>query len=75
MTMTRTKQGKLTDYRPFQLALIGLGWLLVVLAPIVSPLPGPGGLLLFVLGFPNIAIGPTGLCGENAFASARPFHP
>jgi hypothetical protein len=73
MTMTRTKQGKLTDYRPFQLALIGLGWLLVVLAPIVSPLPGPGGLLLFVLGFGLIL--KNSLWAKKQYARHSKRHP
>ncbi|PZU07423.1 hypothetical protein [Sphingomonas sp.] len=33
-----------------RLCLLGAGWILVLLSPIVGALPGPGGLLLFVPG-------------------------
>lgn len=33
-----------------RLCMLALGWVLVVLSPIVGALPGPGGLLLFVPG-------------------------
>lgn len=47
----QTTRPKLTEWRPFQIALIALGWILILSAPLVSPLPGPGGLLFFMLGF------------------------
>ena len=31
-------------------ALCTLGWLLIVLAPLIGPLPGPGGVILFAAG-------------------------
>lgn len=33
-----------------RLALIGLGWLLIVVAPITAPLPGPGATIMFLAG-------------------------
>lgn len=36
--------------RPMQLVQFGLGILLIIAAPIASPLPGPGGILLFAGG-------------------------
>ena len=35
---------------PRRLALLGLGWLLIVTAPITSPLPGPGATIMFLAG-------------------------
>jgi hypothetical protein len=33
-----------------RLCMLALGWLLVILSPIVGAIPGPGGLFLFVPG-------------------------
>ena len=30
--------------------MVALGWFLIIAAPIASPLPGPGGIALFVIG-------------------------
>ena len=35
---------------PVRYALLGLGWLLIAITPILGPLPGPGGLITFGLG-------------------------
>lgn len=35
---------------PWRLPLMTLGWALIVLAPVVGVLPGPGGIFLFVGG-------------------------
>jgi hypothetical protein len=50
MDMSRRPK-KFTESRAWQVAMIALGWLLIVSAPLISWLPGPGGLLFFILGF------------------------
>lgn len=35
---------------PWRLVWMALGWLLIVAAPVVGVLPGPGGILLFAAG-------------------------
>lgn len=32
------------------MAMVGLGWVLLALTPIVSPIPGPGGVFVFAAG-------------------------
>jgi hypothetical protein len=41
---------KLSDNRSFQWAMIVLGWGLIILAPLIGWLPGPGALILFPIG-------------------------
>lgn len=41
---------KLSESRSCQWTLIVLGWFLMILAPLIGWLPGPGGLILFPLG-------------------------
>jgi hypothetical protein len=48
--ITRARWRYLLNSRPMQLAQLVLGVLLIIAAPIASPLPGPGGLLLFAGG-------------------------
>ena len=33
-----------------RLVLLGLGWLLIALTPLVGPIPGPGGIVVFAAG-------------------------
>ncbi len=35
---------------PWRIPLMALGWLLMLLAPVVGVLPGPGGIFVFVAG-------------------------
>ena len=44
------KSKKFAETRAFQWVMIVIGWALVIIAPIVSWLPGPGGIALLVLG-------------------------
>jgi hypothetical protein len=41
---------KLSDNSAVQWAMIILGWTLIILAPLIGWLPGPGGLILFPIG-------------------------
>jgi hypothetical protein len=41
---------KLSENRSFQWVMIVLGWFLMILAPLIGWLPGPGGLILFPIG-------------------------
>jgi hypothetical protein len=47
----RPKPKKLSETRAFQWTMIVIGWAFIVSAPLISWLPGPGGLLFFVIGF------------------------
>lgn len=44
------RPSKLSDNRSFQWAMILLGWFLIILAPLIGWLPGPGGLIVFPIG-------------------------
>jgi hypothetical protein len=46
----RKRLAALTELRWVRIVLVSLGTLLVIAAPLVSPLPGPGGALLFAAG-------------------------
>lgn len=70
---TKRRQAKWSDWRPFQIAMIFLGWTLIVGAPLVSPLPGPGGLLLFMLGFGLVL--KNSLWAKKRFARFSKRHP
>jgi hypothetical protein len=48
--MAGRKPNRLSDNRTFQWAMIILGWGLMILAPLIGWLPGPGGLILFPIG-------------------------
>jgi hypothetical protein len=48
--LSRARLKAVRDTRLVQALLFGFGVLLLVLAPIISPLPGPGGLLLAAAG-------------------------
>jgi putative Mn2+ efflux pump MntP len=48
--MNQRKIRKSAQHRAVQLVMMLCGWALVISAPIVSWLPGPGGLLFFILG-------------------------
>jgi hypothetical protein len=48
--ITRARLAALRDTRLVQSLMFGLGVLLLMAAPLVSPLPGPGGLLLAAAG-------------------------
>ena len=39
-----------TRHPAIRYALLGLGWLLIALTPVVGPLPGPGGIIVFAAG-------------------------
>jgi hypothetical protein len=41
---------KLTDNPAVQWTLVCIGWFLIILAPLIGWLPGPGGLILFPIG-------------------------
>lgn len=48
--ITRARWRYLLNSRPMQLVQLILGVLLIIASPLVSPLPGPGGILLFAGG-------------------------
>jgi hypothetical protein len=39
-----------TRHPAIRYALLGLGWLLIALTPVIGPLPGPGGIVVFAAG-------------------------
>jgi hypothetical protein len=48
--LTRARLRFVLNSRPMQAVQFGLGVLLIIASPLVSPLPGPGGILLFAGG-------------------------
>jgi len=50
---------------PLRFALLGLGWLLIAVTPVIGPLPGPGGLITFGLG--------AGLVLKNSFWAKKHY--
>ena len=48
--ITRARLRYFLNSRPMQLVQFGLGVLLIIASPLVSPLPGPGGIFLFAGG-------------------------
>jgi hypothetical protein len=48
--MHRSNRKNWSDTPAYRWSMIILGWALIVAAPLVSWLPGPGGLLLFIIG-------------------------
>lgn len=48
--MPDAKKKSWTDSSAYRWAMVILGWILIVAAPLISWLPGPGGLALFIIG-------------------------
>jgi hypothetical protein len=48
--MHRSKRKNWSDTPAYRWSMVILGWAIIVAAPLVSWLPGPGGLLLFIIG-------------------------
>ena len=49
--MTRQPHSRRSFARePWRFLLLGIGWLLIAVTPVIGPLPGPGGLITFGLG-------------------------
>jgi hypothetical protein len=48
--MPHPKQKNWSDTPAYRWTMVVLGWALVVAAPLVSWLPGPGGIALFIIG-------------------------
>ncbi|WP_181883592.1 hypothetical protein [Sphingorhabdus pulchriflava] len=48
--MPAAKRRNISNNRSFQWVMIVLGWFLMILAPLIGWLPGPGGLILFPIG-------------------------
>jgi hypothetical protein len=68
-----SKPKKLSEMRAFQWTMIVIGWTFVVLAPIVSPLPGPMGLAFFVFG--STLILKNSLWAKRQYAKHSKRHP
>lgn len=69
----RPKPKKLSEMRAFQWTMIAIGWTFVVLAPIVSPLPGPMGLAFFIIG--SALILKNSLWAKRQYARHSKRHP
>jgi hypothetical protein len=46
----KQKWAALSRTRPLRYTLVGLGCLLIALTPLVGPIPGPGGVIVFAAG-------------------------
>jgi hypothetical protein len=64
---------KLSDNRTFQWVMIILGWGLMILAPLIGWLPGPGGLILFPVGLALVL--KNSLWAKRHYARASKRHP
>jgi hypothetical protein len=64
---------KLSDSRSFQWVMISLGWGLMVLAPLIGWLPGPGGLILFPIGLALVL--KNSLWAKRQYAKHGKRHP
>jgi hypothetical protein len=74
MTETeKQKPKKLSESRAFQWAMIILGWGLMILAPLIGWLPGPGGLILFPIGLALVI--KNSLWAKRRYARASKRHP
>jgi hypothetical protein len=69
----RRKPTKLSETRAFQWTMIVIGWAFVVMAPIVSPLPGPAGLAFFIIGAAMIL--KNSLWAKRKYAAHSKRHP
>jgi hypothetical protein len=49
-SMQRPKQKSWSDTPAYRWSMVILGWTLIVAAPLISWLPGPGGIALFIIG-------------------------
>ena len=48
--MEEPKRTNWRDGNAYRLAMLSLGWLLVISAPLLGPIPGPGALLILPIG-------------------------
>ncbi len=73
MTMQRPKRKKWSDTPFYRWSMVILGWALVVAAPLVSWLPGPGGIALFIIGLGVIL--KHSLWAKKRYARLSRVHP
>jgi hypothetical protein len=71
--MPPPKPRKLSENRSFQWAMIILGWGLMILAPLIGWLPGPGGLILFPIGLALVL--KNSLWAKRQYAKHSKRHP
>lgn len=64
---------KHSNNRSFQWLMIVLGWFLMILAPLIGWLPGPGGLILFPIGLALVI--KNSLWAKRQYARASKRHP
>jgi hypothetical protein len=67
------KTRKFSDNRSFQWTMIIFGWGLIILAPLIGWLPGPGGLVLFPIGLALVL--KNSLWAKRQYARASKRHP
>ena len=71
--ITRARLRYFLNSRPMQLVQFGFGVLLMVASPLVSPLPGPGGILLFAGGLTLVLR--TSLWARRHYARFKRWQP
>jgi hypothetical protein len=71
--MRVTKPKKWTDYPPVRLTLLTIGWILLLGAPLLGPLPGPGP--LFIMPFGLALILRNSLWAKRQYARHSKRHP
>ncbi len=73
MGKVRRKPTKLSETRAFQWTMIAIGWAFIVAAPLISWLPGPGGLLFLIIG--SALILKNSLWAKRQYAKHGKRHP
>ncbi len=71
--MPETNVKKWTETPFYKWLMVVLGWLLIVAAPVASPLPGPGGIALFVIGLGVVL--KHSLWAKKRYARLARLHP
>ena len=71
--MTGTSQKNWRDSNAFRWSMLSLGWLLLVVAPLLGPLPGPGALVILPIGLTLIL--KNSLWAKKRYARLAKRHP
>lgn len=71
--MTNGTGPRFTDSKAYRWCMLALGWLLVISAPLLGPLPGPGALLILPIGLAVIL--KHSLWAKKRYARLARAHP
>jgi hypothetical protein len=71
--MDRSKRKSWSDLPAYRWSMVILGWALIVTAPLVSWLPGPGGLAQFIIGLGVVL--KNSLWAKKRYSRLSKIHP